>query len=408
MIQQFDPNFKNLEEIKVERPDKEEIINALDALDERLLSAKDGKEAVSIVKEYFTLSDNIRTIFSLIYIHYTINTQDSYYKELSELIDNISPEISERSNKFDKDFFDSPFRKELVEAFGQLYFDEVELSNKTFSKEIVPDLVEENRLTRDYINLVSSALIEFRGEKYSLSQMGKFTTSLDRETRKEASQAVWGFYSENDDKIGDIYDKMVKVRTKIAHELGYENFVQLGYDRMGRLDWTPKDAEIYREKILKYIVPLSEEIFQAQKDRLGYGDDTKSYDYAIFYKSGNPTPKGTPDELISAARKMYQELSPVASKYFNFMVDHHCMDILAKPGKAGGGYMDYLPSLKTSFIFSNFNGTSGDVDVLTHEFGHSLRASLGLEAPEFLLLECLAWNAVKCIRCPWNTSPILG
>lgn len=191
MIQQFDPNFKNLEEIKVERPDKEEIINALDALDERLLSAKDEKEAVSIVKEYFTLSDNIRTIFSLIYIHYTINTQDSYYKELSELIDNISPEISEHSNKFDKDFFDSPFRKELVEAFGQLYFDEVELSNKTFSKEIVPDLVEENRLTRDYTNLVSSALIEFRGEKYSLSQMGKFTTSLDRETRKEASQAVW-------------------------------------------------------------------------------------------------------------------------------------------------------------------------------------------------------------------------
>ena len=286
MIQQFDPNFKNLEEIKVERPDKEEIINALDALDERLLSAKDGKEAVSIVKEYFTLSDNIRTIFSLIYIHYTINTQDSYYKELSELIDNISPEISEHSNKFDKDFFDSPFRKELVEAFGQLYFDEVELSNKTFSKEIVPDLVEENRLTRDYINLVSSALIEFRGEKYSLSQMGKFTTSLDRETRKEASQAVWGFYSENDDKIGDIYDKMVKVRTKIAHKLGYKNFLYLGYDRMGRLDWTPEDAAIYRKKILENIVPLSEEIFRKQKERIGY-EDIHFYDYSIFYKTFN-------------------------------------------------------------------------------------------------------------------------
>ena len=39
--------------------------------------------------------------------------------------------------------------------------------------------------------------------------------------------------------------------------------------------------------------------------------------------------------------------------------------------------MTYIPGLKTSFIFSNFNGTSGDVDVLTHEFGHSLQGFLG-------------------------------
>ncbi len=381
MIQQFDPNFKNLEEIKVERPNKDEIIEAIDILDKKLVDSKNGEEAIKTVREYFNLSDNVRTIFSLVYIHYTINTQDPYYKDLSELIDNISPEISEHFNRFDKDFFDSPFRKELVEAFGQLYFDEVELSNKTFSKEIVPDLVEENKLTRDYINVVSSALIEFRGEKYSLAQMGKFTTSSDRETRREASEAVWSFYSENDEKIGDIYDKMVKVRTTIAHKLGYKNFLYLGYDRMGRLDWTPEDAEVYRKKILENIVPLSEKIFQEQKERIGY-EDIHYYDYSIFYKSGNPTPKGTPDELIQAARKMYEELSPVASKYFNFMVDHHCMDLLAKKGKSGGGYMDYLPSLKTAFIFSNFNGTSGDVDVLTHEFGHSLQGFLGAEGTD--------------------------
>ncbi len=378
MIQKFNPDFDNLESIVVEKPNKDEIIEAIKSLDERLKNAKTGEEAVSTVREYFTLSDDIRTIFSLVYIHYTINTADPYYKELSELIDNISPEISEYSNQFDKDFYDSPFRKELAEVFGELYFDQVALSNKTFSKEIIPDLVEENKLTREYIDVISSGLIEFRGEKYSLSQMGKFTTSLDRETRKEASTATWNFYADHDEQIGQIYDGMVKVRTRIAHKLGYKNFLYLGYDRMGRLDWTPEDAKEYREKILKYIVPLSSEIFEKQKERLGY-PDMHYYDYSIFYKSGNPTPKGTPDELIAQAKKMYSELSPVASKYFDFMVDHHCMDILAKKNKAGGGYMDYLPSLKTSFIFSNFNGTSGDVDVLTHEFGHSLQGFLGAE-----------------------------
>lgn len=378
MIQKFNPEFDNLESIVVEKPNKEEIIDAIKMLDERLKEAKSGEEAIGIVREYFSLSDDLRTIFSLIYIHYTINTADPYYKELSELVDNISPEISEYSTQFDKDFYDSPFRKELTDAFGGLYFEQVALSNKTFSKEIIPDLVEENKLVREYIDVISSGLIEFRGEKYSIPQMGKFTTSLDRETRKEASEATWKFYADNDEKIGKIYDGMVKVRTRIAHKLGYKNFLYLGYDRMGRLDWTPEDAKEYREKILKYIVPLSSEIYEKQKERLGYSD-IRFYDYSIFYKSGNPTPKGTPEELIAQAKKMYSELSPVASKYFDFMVDHHCMDILAKKNKAGGGYMDYLPSLRTSFIFSNFNGTSGDVDVLTHEFGHSLQGFLGAE-----------------------------
>ena len=408
MIQQFDSNFKNLNDVKVERPSKEEIINAVNELDKKLVEAKSGDEAVSIVREYFTLTDNIRTIMSLIYIRHSINTVDEYYKELSDLIDEISPEISEATNSFDKHFYDSKYREELVKAFGQLYFDQVALSMKTFSKEVIPDLVNENKLVSEYINLISGASIEFRGKTYSISQMGKFTTNLDRETRKEASAAVWGFYAKEDKTIGRIYSDMVETRTTIAKKLGYKNFLQLGYDRMGRLDWTPADAKVYREKILEYIVPLSNRIFQAQKERLGYKEDTKFYDYAIFYKSGNPTPKGTPDELIERAREMYKELSPIASHYFDFMVDHNCMDIVAKANKAGGGFMDYIPSLKTSFIFSNFNGTSGDVDVLTHEFGHSLQGFLGGEetdVPSYRApgLECCEMHSMSMeyLTYPW-------
>lgn len=382
MIQRFNPNFDKLDNVVVKEPNKEEIIKAVKTLDERLLKAKSGKEAVAVVKEYFKLHDDIASVFSLIYIRHTINTKDAYYKKLSDVMDEIGPEIDAATNEFDQHFYDSKYRAELVLAFGQLYFDQVKQSMKTFKPEIVEDLVEENKLVSEYIELISSGLIEFNGEKLSLSQMGKYTTSMDRETRASASKLVWAFYAENDEKIGDIYDRMIKIRTKIAKKLGYENFLQLGYDRMGRLDWTPEDARVYREKILEHIVPLSNQIYQAQKERLGYGDDTRYYDYSIFYKSGNPTPKGTPEELVKAARDMYREMSPIASKYFDFMVDHSCMDLLAKPGKAGGGYMDYIPDLQTSFIFANFNGTSGDVDVLTHEFGHSLQGFLGAETTD--------------------------
>lgn len=388
-MQHFNSNFDQLKDIEIETPDKDGIIHEILSLDDRLLKSASADEALNVIREYFSLHDDFATIISLVNFHHTINTADEKYSKLQDLLDEILPSIEEAINKIEKDIYDSPFRNELEKDLGTLYFEQVKLSNKTFSSEIIDDLVEENKEVSSYVKLLASAKIEFHGNTYSISQMGKFTTSLDRPTRLEASGKVMEFFAQNDEKIGAIYDSMIKTRNRIARKLGYSNFVQLGYDRMGRLDWTPADAKVYREKILKYIVPLSNEILSAQKERLGYGKDTRASDYSIFFKSGNPKPKGSPEDLVSAARKMYEELSPVASKYFNFMVDHGCMDLIAKQNKAGGGYMDYIPSLKTSLIFSNFNGTSGDVDVLTHEFGHALQGFLGAEG-----------TSVPAYRCP--------
>lgn len=379
MIQHFNPNFGKLEDIVIEDPEKNRILNALDDIDSRLKEATSPAFAISVMKEYFSLSDDIRTSFSLIAIRHSINANDKRYEELENLVNEILPEVDEKMNQINKDFINSRYRTELEKEFGTVIFDKARLSSKTMSSEIIDDAIEENKLVSEYSNLLASITINYKGERLSLSQMGKYLHSMDREERKEASELYWKVYSDNDAKIGDIYDRMVKVRTRIAKKLGYENFLQLGYDRMGRLDWIPEDADIYRKKILEYVVPESETIFLAQKERLGYGDDTRYYDWAIFYKSGNPTPKGNTQALVNAAQTMYKELSPIASHYFNFMVEHGCLDLDAKPGKAGGGYMDYLPSLKTSFIFSNSNGTSGDVDTLTHEFGHSLQGFLGGE-----------------------------
>ncbi len=407
MIQHFNGKFDKFDQVKIETPNKEEIIAAIDEIDKRLTGAKNKDEAIKAVKDYFTLSDDIGTVFNLVGIRHNIDTRNEEYSKLNDLIDLIGPEISEASNKVDNDLYNSKYRKDLEDKFGKLLFEETALSMKTFSPEIVPMLIEENKLVSEYINLMAGALIDYEGKKLSIPQMGKYTSSSDRKVRAEANKLVWAFYAENDQKIGDIYDRMVKVRTKIAKTLGYDNFLQLAYDRMGRLDWTPKDASSYRQKILDYIVPLSENICKAQKERLGFGKDTKYYDYAIFYKSGNPTPKGKPEELVAAAQKMYAELSPITEKYFDFMVEHNCLDLVAKPGKAGGGFMCYVSGLKTSFIFANFNGTGADVDTLTHEFGHSLQGFLGgdQEVPAYRNpgMECCEMHSMSMeyLTYPW-------
>lgn len=70
---------------------------------------------------------------------------------------------------------------------------------------------------------------------------------------------------------------------------------------------------------------------------------------------------------------MYKELSAETDEFFNFMLDNDLLDLVAKKGKAGGGYCTYIENYKAPFIFSNFNGTSGDIDVLTHEAGHAFQ-----------------------------------
>lgn len=74
---------------------------------------------------------------------------------------------------------------------------------------------------------------------------------------------------------------------------------------------------------------------------------------------------------MAAGKKMYEEMSPETAEFINFMYSNELLDLVAKDGKAVGGYCTEFPEYKAPFIFSNFNGTSGDVDVLTHEAGHA-------------------------------------
>ena len=311
MVQHFTKDFKYLEDVEIKTPDKQEILEKAKDIQNAIRQAETKEEAIQAVKAYFAFEDDIQTMASLIYIRHTIDTRDKRYDELSNLLNEISPEIDQATNAIEQDILKSKFKKDLEERFHDLFFRQIELRNKTFSDEIIPDLVEENKLQTEYVNLISSALIQYKGNEYSISQMGKFTSSLDREERREASKLVWDFYQKNDEKIGDIYSRMVQVRTRIANRLGYKDFVQLGYDRMGRLDWNQEDAKEYREKILEYIVPLSEKIKKDQRERIGYGKDHRYYDDVIFYKTGNPTPKGNIQDLVKAAEKMYRELSPI-------------------------------------------------------------------------------------------------
>jgi len=347
-------------------------------------NAKSKEAFLDGMDEFIKLRLHVESMFQLVSIRHSIDTRDEFYDKESDYVDMAMPELQDLVTKFYHVILDTPFNGDVEEKYGKHLLNLAELSIKAFKPEIIEDMQVENKLSSEYSKLVASASIMFEGEERNLSGLVPFMENPDRATRKAAYEAYSGFFSEHEKEFDRIYDELVKVRHKMAKKLGYENYVQMSYDGLLRTEYGPEEVKTYREAILKHIVPLVVKLRKRQANRLGI-DELKYYDEAIEFTTGNATPKGSPEWIIDNGKKMYTELSTETKDFFDFMIEHELLDLVTKKGKQAGGYCTYIPDFKSPFIFSNFNGTSGDIDVLTHEAGHAFQvfSSRDYEVPEY-------------------------
>ena len=358
-------------DFEYKRLDFEEMKEKYEKYIDELSKINDPKKFMDVFNEINEYRGHIQSMQTICSIRHTINTADEFYDKENEYWDNTMPLLQQYEVALAKLLLDCPFKNEL--DIPETFYKLSENSLKAFSPEIIEDLQEENKLATEYGKLKSSAKIEFDGEIYNLASIAPKMLDADREVRRRATIAGNHFYEENEAKFDEIYDKLVKVRDRIAKKLGYKNFTPLGYIRMNRLDYDEKMVENYRRQVVEDIVPITVELRKRQAKRIGV-DELKAWDDAYKFKTGNPTPKGGIDELVNAALKMYTEMSPETADFFKMMVNQELFDLPTRPNKEMGGYTTGIYDYKVPFIFSNCNGTSGDVDVLTHEAGHAFQA----------------------------------
>lgn len=372
------------ESFPYERPD----LNAVSAAFEHHLrlfgQAQTAEAQIRHLQDLNAVRDEFGTMYNLCYIRHTVDTADPFYEQENTYFDENLPAYEELINNYYRALLQSPFRTELENKYGKQLFVLAELALKTFQPVILEDLQKENALSTEYTKLKAQARIEFDGNTYNLSNLVPLELSDDRSVRRRAAEAKWAFYAGNAGTIESIFDNMVQVRHKMARALGYKNFVEVGYARMRRSDYTPGMVANFRRQVRELIVPLATELYQRQQRRLGISR-LKYYDEEYKFPTGNPKPIGTPDEIVANAARMYRELSPETDKFFQHLLDAQLMDLVNRDGKATGGYCTYLSKFKAPYIFSNFNGTSGDIDVLTHEAGHAFQvwSSDGFEFDEY-------------------------
>lgn len=360
-------------EYPYERILQEEAMHTYEEIKNTMKEAKDFASFKRAFEAYQEYERKVDTMYSLSYTRFNLNTQDPFYKEENAYWDEAIPHFQNMTHQIDAVLLASPYVEELKKEVPSTYFQLLQNAQEIFDEKIIPYLQEENKLGSEYDTLLAEVILPFDGKDYTLTNFAPMLSHKNRNTRRRAWQVYCQFMEDKEEELDRIYGELVRVRDTMAKTLGYENFIPLGYKRMNRLDYTQEDVARYREEIQKEVVPFVQELYAKQKQRLGV-DTLHFYDEAISFKSGNPTPKHDAKKMVELAGQMYHELSPESDAFFAFMQEHALMDLESKVNKTGGGYCTYFPLYRSPFIFANFNGTSGDVDVLTHEAGHALQA----------------------------------
>ena len=315
------------------------------------------------------------TMMSLSNMRYTLNTRDEFYNAEKQYYDENVPLFLNTYNEYGDAMLESPFRKELEKKLAPALFKLFEYSKIANDPRIVEERQKEAAITTEYSSLMSQMTFEMDGKKMPLTLLKAYLDDSDREVRKRAAAALGNGLMANSDKLDDIYDRLVHLRDAMAKKLGMKNYIELGYYSMNRIDYDRDMVGKFRNNVVEYIVPVVDRLKRATAAKLGI-EDLKFYDNEICVLGGEPRPKLDKEGIFAAAKDMYREMDDYIGDFMERMLNAEAFDVESREGKWGGGYCTSFDMFAQPFILANFNGSSSDIDVITHEFGHALAMEL--------------------------------
>ncbi len=360
-------------EYHVAEPDLKATQLQYKSLHEKLSVASQVDEYLTVLSEWDALSAQFQEWASMTSIRFHQNTTDTDHQSAKDRLDAIEPKFTELGTTMQRALLDHPLQSEACKITGNQLFEKWLCSTRSFAPTIESDLVTENNLQSKYVALTGGGKVSFQNQEHTLSELKRYLSDADRDTRHASHSALSHWYSDHADQLDSIYHDQVQVRHRMAQQLGYDTFTEMGYQRMQRIGYGPDEVETFRNEVRDQVVPLATEIAKNQQTLLNV-DQLMFWDTKLYSTTGNPKPLGDHDWMIDRATEMFAEMGHGLDEFFEEMKNRDAMDLKSRTGKAGGGFCDYLIQYGFPFIFANFNGTRDDVDVFTHEVGHAYQS----------------------------------
>ena len=396
-------------EMTYTRPDIGALLARCKELAAKAAAAPDGDALVRLYYEQSEAFAEYNTAANLANIHYTCDTRDEYWKAEQDFFDANGPAVTNASVEISRAFLANPHVDALTEKFGTTCVAGMKNAVLGMDDRTVELQQQFNALVSRYQQIYGGALVELDGKQLTIPQLGPYKEDLDPAVRRAAYEAEAGYFDTHRAELDELYGEIVKNLNAQARVMGYHDYSELSYVRMNRIGYGPEEIRKFRDQVANDVVPQLQKVMALRAKRTGIARPTFT-DLPIMFKDGNPKPTPGYKARMDAARTMYHELSPETAEFIDFMQDNELFDVESRPGKMSGGYMTSLPSYKAPFIFANWNDTSGDVDVLTHECGHAFEGYVAERDPAIPAdLECPGMEsaeihsmAMEFLTAPWH------
>ena len=363
-------NTWKFSELKLAKTDLRVYMDIFEDATRRIEEATDGADVVQIILELDEMTRRADDLVRLAHIRSTIDTKDPVYQEQLAWLGENMIYYDQAVMDFKDAVYNSRFREYLEGVLGSAYFISADIERQTFSEDCIGLYQKEVELYTEYLTIMGSAEVDILGEKRNIAQLKLLFTHDDREVRRSAFKALSQVLEENESRLEELWGELIKVRDEHGKKLGYNNFIPVGYLHNQHIHYSPADIEVFRKQVVEEIVPLCEKIYEAQRKRLGV-DEFMSYDEKAVFYGGTARRIGDDEYVIEKARAMYNDISQEAGEFIDYMLTHELFEYKERPGKEAGGYGTMLLSYKAPFVFTHFDGSIADFNVITRDLGEA-------------------------------------
>ncbi len=320
------------------------------------------------------------------YIKMNIDTTN---KELSDKfhfwIKEISPNIAPYSHKLNVKLIECKHLNDLDADKYQIYLRGVKKSIEIFREENIPLFTEMEAKQQEYGAIAAKMSIEVNGEKLTMQKAQLLLKETNRSTREEVYNKIQTRRFEDEKALDDLFNELIELRQKIAHNAGFQNYRDYMFAAMGRFDYTATDCYSFHSAIEQEIVPIITSFEKERKEKLGYVN-YKAWDTKVDVEGLSALkPFEGGKQLTDLTIECFKRLKPYFGECIAIMQEMKHLDLESKDGKAPGGFMYPLYEIGVPFIYMNAVGSQRDLVTMVHEGGHAIHSFLSrnLELTEF-------------------------
>lgn len=336
-----------------------------------------SEELVEWLKRQSRLLDEVEEQLKQHYIQFQCSTDSQQAKEDFDFDQkHVQPLVKRYKSLLNNKYYESPFRMELDPEFFSLLNKKIENTISLFNEKNIDLEIEEDELVTKYFEITGNLTVMWEGEEKSLSDMQVYVQNPDRTVRKNAMTLFHESMLSVEEDLQIIMDKLIALRHQKAQNVGLQNYRDYMFKKYERFDYTAADCLELAEAMRQYVIPLQRKLQEKQQKILGL-HTFRPWDIRAVPINEKPLqPVQNVDELVKGCFHILENVDSCFSALLHEMKEKNLLDLESRKGKAPGGFCEFLPASKQSFIFMNCCNTQDDVVVLLHEMGHCIHNEL--------------------------------